>query len=79
MAKKGNPDSSRTETWLAYTAVTLIAVSLITLFAVLIAGAFGARVLPVFLVWIPELGLPASLLLIIALILLSSKNRKKND
>mgnify|MGYP000311231290 CR=1 FL=1 len=79
MTKSNQSDFSRLESGLAYTAATIVGVSLLTLIGVLIAGASGVHTLPVFLVWIPEVGLPLGMILIISLVAFSARNRRKND
>ena len=78
MAKPKEPSStSRAENVLAFMAIGVIGLSLLTIAALLIAYATGVTSLPVLLPLLPFIGLPIGMLLIIALAIVGAKRRKR--
>ncbi len=62
---------------LAFMAIGVIGLSLLTIAALLIAYATGVTSLPVLLPLLPFIGLPIGMLLIIALAIVGAKRRKR--
>jgi hypothetical protein len=78
MAKPKEPSStSRAENVLAFMAIGVIGLSLLTIAALLIAYATGVTSLPVLLPLLPFIGLPIGMLLIIALAIVGANRRKR--
>ncbi|MEY3663621.1 MAG: hypothetical protein RI919_1137 [Actinomycetota bacterium] len=78
MAKPQEPSTtSRAENVLAFMAIGVIGLSLLTIAALLIAYATGVTSLPVLLPLLPFIGLPIGMLLIIALAIVGAKRRKR--
>jgi hypothetical protein len=78
MAKPIEPSStSRAENVLAFMAIGVIGLSLLTIAALLIAYATGVTSLPVLLPLLPFIGLPIGMLLIIALAIVGANRRKR--
>ena len=78
MAKpKETSATSRAENVLAFMAIGVIGLSLLTIAALLIAYAVGATSLPVLLPLLPFIGLPIGMLLIIALAIVGANRRKR--
>ena len=78
MAKPQEPSTtSRDENVLAFMAIGVIGLSLLTIAALLIAYATGVTSLPVLLPLLPFIGLPIGMLLIIALAIVGAKRRKR--
>ena len=69
----------RLETGLAYAATILIAVSILSIFATLLAALFEAQTIPPLIVQLPLIGLPVGFLLIILLLILSVIRRSKEN
>ena len=67
------------ETGLAYAATTLIALSILSIFATLLAALFEAQTIPPLIVQLPLIGLPVGFLLIILLLILSVIRRSKEN
>lgn len=78
MAKPQDPSTtSRAENVLAFMAIGVIGLSLLTIAALLIAYATGVTSLPVLLPLLPFIGLPIGMLLIIALAIVGANRRKR--
>ena len=78
MAKPQEPSTtSRAENVLAFMAIGVIGLSLLTIAALLIAYATGVTSLPVLLPLLPFMGLPIGMLLIIALAIVGANRRKR--
>ncbi|MEY2674636.1 MAG: hypothetical protein RLZZ514_1201 [Actinomycetota bacterium] len=78
MAKPQEPSTtSRAENVLAFMAIGVIGISLLTIAALLIAYATGVTSLPVLLPLLPFIGLPIGMLLIIALAIVGANRRKR--
>ncbi|MEY4503312.1 MAG: hypothetical protein RLZZ576_566 [Actinomycetota bacterium] len=78
MAKPQEPSTtSRAENVLAFMAIGVIGLSLLTIAALLIAYATGVTSLPVLLPLLPFIGLPIGMLLIIALAIVGANRRKR--
>jgi uncharacterized RDD family membrane protein YckC len=78
MAKPKEPsNTSRAENVLAFMAVGVIGVSLLTIAVLLVAYATGVTSLPVLLPLLPFIGLPIGMLLIIALAIVGANRRKR--
>ncbi|MEY4990211.1 MAG: hypothetical protein RIS08_437 [Actinomycetota bacterium] len=69
----------RLETGLAYTATSLIAVSILSIFATLLSALFEAETIPPLIVQLPLIGLPIGFFLIIVLLVLSVIRRSKEN
>jgi uncharacterized RDD family membrane protein YckC len=69
--------TSRAENVLAFMAIGVIGLSLLTIAALLIAYATGVTSLPVLLPLLPFIGLPIGMLLIIALAIVGANRRKR--
>lgn len=69
----------RLETTLAYSATALIAVSILSIFATLLAALFEAQTIPPLIVQLPLIGLPVGFFLIIVLLVLSVIRRGKEN
>lgn len=79
MAKSEKPNTNRAETILAYMAAGVLAVSILSIFAVIILAANKANDLLQNVVAIPLIGLPAGALLIVALVIVSAIRRKREN
>lgn len=87
MPKSGKPQgsasasgpSSRVETVLAYMAVGVIGVSLVSMLIVLVSSAAGAAKNFALLAQIPLIGLPLGALLIIALVVTGVTRRSREN
>lgn len=78
MAKPQEPSTtSRAENVLAFMAIGVIGLSLLTIAALLIAYATGVTSLPVLLPLLTFIGLPIGMLLIIALAIVGANRRKR--
>jgi len=78
MAKPQEPSTtSRAENVLAFMAIGVIGISLLTIAALLIAYATGVTSLPVLLPLLPFIGLPIGMLLIISLAIVGANRRKR--
>jgi hypothetical protein len=78
MAKpKETATTSRAENVLAFMAIGVIGLSLLTIAVLLVAYATGATSLPVLLPLLPFIGLPVGMLLIIALAIVGANRRKR--
>lgn len=78
MAKPKEPaPTSRAENVLAFMAIGVIGLSLLTIAVLLVAYATGATSLPVLLPLLPFIGLPIGMLLIIALAAVGANRRKR--
>lgn len=73
------PKPLKLEKTLAYTALVLVLVSIISIFATLILTATGATEIPVILAQLPLIGLPVGFLLIMAMLVLSVIRRRKEN
>jgi uncharacterized membrane protein len=69
----------RLETGLAYSATVLIAVSILSIFATLLAALFQADTIPPLIVQLPLIGLPVGFFLIIVLLVLLAIRRGKEN
>ena len=77
MAEKSN--RSQIEVTLAYMAIGVIAVSIISMAATLILSLLGATNLPVILAQLPLVGFPIGFLLIIGMLIASIIRRGKEN
>ena len=68
---------SRTENVLAFMAIGVIGLSLLTIAVLLVAYATGVTSLPVLLPLLPFIGLPVGMLLIITLAIVGANRRRR--
>lgn len=73
------PKRSQIEVTLAFMAIGVIAVSLISMAATLILTAFGVGQLPALMAQLPLIGFPVGFLLIIGMLITSIARRGKNN
>ncbi len=74
-----SPNRSQTEVTLAYMAIGVIAVSLISMVATLLLTALGVEELPALMAQLPLIGFPIGFLLIISMLITSIARRGKNN
>ena len=79
MAKSEKSPKNRAENILAFMAAGVIGVSILSIFAVIVAAANHANAVIQNLVLLPLIGLPAGALLIIALVVTSAIRRKREQ
>jgi hypothetical protein len=73
------PKPSRLETILAYAAIGVVGVSLISMFTALLMQLFQFTPRPVILFQLPLIGLPVGFVLILALLVVSIIRRSKEN
>ncbi len=74
-----SPNRSQIEVTLAYMAIGVIAVSLISMVATLLLTALGVEELPALMAQLPLIGFPIGFLLIISMLITSIARRGKNN
>jgi hypothetical protein len=74
-----SPKRSQIEVTLAYMAIGVIAVSLISMVATLLLTALGVEELPALMAQLPLIGFPIGFLLIIGMLITSIARRGKNN
>ncbi len=74
-----SPNRSQIEVTLAYMAIGVIAVSLISMVATLLLTALGVEELPALMAQLPLIGSPIGFLLIISMLITSIARRGKNN
>lgn len=74
-----SPNRSQIEVTLAYMAIGVIAVSLISMVATLLLTALGVEELPALMAQLPLVGFPIGFLLIISMLITSIARRGKNN
>ncbi|MFM1957821.1 MAG: hypothetical protein RI929_184 [Actinomycetota bacterium] len=74
-----SPNRSQIEVTLAYMAIGVIAVSLISMVATLLLTALGVEELPALMAQLPLIGFPVGFLLIIGMLVTSIARRGKNN
>lgn len=74
-----SPNRSQTEVTLAYMAIGVIGVSLISMVATLLLTALGVEELPALMAQLPLIGFPIGFLLIISMLITSIARRGKNN
>jgi hypothetical protein len=74
-----SPNRSQIEVTLAYMAIGVIAVSLISMVATLLLTALGVEELPALMAQLPLIGFPVGFLLIIGMLITSIARRGKNN
>ncbi len=74
-----SPNRSQIEVTLAYMAIGVIAVSLISMVATLLLTALGVEELPALMAQLPLIGFPIGFLLIISMLIASIARRGKNN
>ncbi len=74
-----SPNRSQIEVTLAYMAIGVIAVSLISMVATLLLTALGVEELPALMAQLPLIGFPIGFLLIISMLITSIASRGKNN
>lgn len=74
-----SPKRSQIEVTLAYMAIGVIAVSLISMVATLLLTALGVKELPALMAQLPLIGFPIGFLLIIGMLITSIARRGKNN
>ena len=67
------------ETVLAYGATALILLSILSIFATLLAALFQAETIPPLIVQLPLIGLPVGFIMIMALLVISVLKRRKEN
>lgn len=77
MAESSN--RAQIETTLAYIAVSVIGISILSILATLIMTATGATQFPVILAQVPLIGLPVGFLIVIAMLITSIIRRSKEN
>ncbi len=73
------PNRSQIEVTLAYMAIGVIAVSLVSMVATLLLTALGVEELPALMAQLPLIGFPIGFLLIISMLITSIARRGKNN
>lgn len=76
MTKSQPNNANRVENVLAFMAAGVIAVSILSIFAVIALAANKANDVLPYIVMLPLIGLPTGALLIIALVIVSARRRK---
>ncbi len=74
-----SPNRSQIEVTLAYMAIGVIAVSLISMVATLLLTALGVEELPALMAQLPLIGFPIGFLLIISMLITSIARRGKSN
>jgi hypothetical protein len=74
-----NPNRSQLQTTLAYMAVGVIGVSIISMLITLLAALVGISNLPTFLAQLPLIGLPIGFVLIMILLISAIISRSKKN
>lgn len=74
-----NPNRSQLQTTLAYMAVGVIGVSIISMLITLLAALAGITNLPTFLAQLPLIGLPMGFVLIMVLLISAIVSRSKKN
>ncbi len=74
-----SPNRSQIEVTLAYMAIGVIAVSLVSMVATLLLTALGVEELPALMAQLPLIGFPIGFLLIISMLITSIARRGKNN
>ena len=74
-----SPQPSRLESFLAYSAVTLIGISLLSLFTGLILQLFELSNRPAILIQLPLIGLPVGFVLVLALLFAAIRRRSREN
>ena len=70
---------AKLETTLAYVAVVVVALSILSILATLVISATGASEIPVLLAQLPLIGLPIGFVLIMAMLIVSIIRRNKEN
>ncbi len=74
-----SPNRSQIEVTLAYMAIGVFAVSLISMVATLLLTALGVEELPALMAQLPLIGFPIGVVLIISMLITSIARRGKNN
>lgn len=74
-----SPKRLKLESTIAYLAVVIVAVSILSILATLILSAAGATEIPVLLAQLPLIGLPVGFVLIMSMLVISIIRRSKEN